>query len=85
MILDDHLVIAKINEGARGQEGFVLLVEGRINQSEDRAKVMLFESLDGLAAIMTEIHGLVDRAGVSREFVELCNERWAKMPQGPGA
>jgi hypothetical protein len=76
----DFQEVCKIDEGARGQLAFALLLEGRINRTDDRAKIMCIESLDGLAALVTEINGLADRAGVTAEFKRLCDERWAKMP-----
>lgn len=81
-ILVDYQEICKVDEGFRGQLGFALLVEGRINQTEDRAKVMLFESLDGLAALVTEINAVTQRASplIHEEFRRLCDERWKEMP-----
>jgi hypothetical protein len=78
----DFQEVCKIDaeHGARGQLAFALLVEGRINQTQDRAKVMCIESLDGLAALVTEINGVAERAGVHDEFLALCDARWKAMP-----
>jgi hypothetical protein len=83
-IIVDYQEICKIdpNQGARGQLAFALVVGGRINQTQDRAKVMCIEGLDGLAALVTEIHGVAERAGVTKEFMEACEKRWKVMPHG---
>jgi hypothetical protein len=84
-LIVDYQEVCKIDEGARGRLGFAVLVSGRINQSEDRAKVMLFESLDGLAALVTEIHAVAERAGVGVELYKLCGERWQKLKKDGNA
>lgn len=42
-----------------------LMLEGRINQSPDRSKIMYLVDLDGLAAVAAECCSLAARAGVS--------------------
>lgn len=77
----DYQEVCKIDpRGARGQLAFALVLEGRINQTQDRAKVMCIESLDGLAALVTEANGVAERAGVLDEFMALCDARWKAMP-----
>jgi len=82
-ILADNLDVCKVDpeHGARGREGvYAVLIGGRINQTQDRARVMFFGDLDWLAALVTEINGVAERAGRSAEFGRLCDERWRRMP-----
>lgn len=81
-VIVDFQEIAKVDpkQGARGQMMFALLIKGRINQTADRVNVMLFESLDGLSALITEAHGVAERAGVQKELDALCDSRWERMP-----
>jgi hypothetical protein len=79
-ILVDHQTVSQVDKGVRDQMAVALLAEGRINQSEDRASVVLLLSMDGLAALVTEIHGITERAGYHAEFKRICNERWKEMP-----
>lgn len=83
-LIVDFQEVCKVDEhgGARGQLMFALLLEGRINQTQDRARVMCFESLDGLAALVTEVNGVAERAGVQDEFLAICDQRWKAMPHG---
>jgi hypothetical protein len=87
-ILVDSQEVCKVDRerGARGQEMFAFLFEGRINQSPDRARVMLFGDVDFMAAVITECHGVAERAGADcqRRLHERCAERWADMPHPPG-
>lgn len=49
--------------GGRGQSAIALVLGGRINQTKDRASVLFLFGADGMAAIISEIVGLVGRAG----------------------
>ena len=87
-ILADHLDVCKIDpeQGARGHEGvYAVLVSGRINQSQDRARVMFFGDLDWLASLITEAHGVAERDGRLSALGELCAKRWESMPHVRGA
>lgn len=84
-ILVESQEVCKVDpeHGARGNdEMFAFLFAGRINQTIDRAKVMLFGDLDFMAAIVTEIHGVAERAGpeYQRKLHRLCEDRWREMP-----
>jgi hypothetical protein len=83
-ILAEHLDVCKVDRerGARGQDAYAVIVSGRINQTQDRARVMFFGDLDWLAALVTEIHGVIERSGVHDEFLALCDARWKAMPGG---
>lgn len=84
-LLVDSQDIAKIDpeKGARGQEAFAAVFSGRINQTPDRASVMLMGDLDFLAATITEMHGVAERAGLQKRLHELCEQRWREMPHRP--
>lgn len=83
-ILVDGLDVALVDDwSSRGQEVFVMLSKGRINQSKDRAQVMMMGNMDWLSAVTTQISGVVERAGLFEEFSRLCDRRWSEMPH-PG-
>ena len=79
-LLVDHHEIVKLDNPSDGREIIAWLIDGRINQSPDRAKVMFLGDTDFAAAIVTEIHGLMKRMGRLAEFNRLCEERWEEMP-----
>ena len=82
-IIVDYHDIAKIDPeaGARGQrEAFAMIVEGRINQTADRGRVALLGGLDMMAAFITQMHGVAQRAGLGAKLSSLCTERWEEMP-----
>ena len=83
-ILADQLDVCKVDKerGARGQEFYALLIGGRINQTQDRAHVMALGDLGWLAALITEAHGVAERAGRLEALGELCKRRWEAMPHG---
>jgi hypothetical protein len=85
-LIVDTQDIAKVDpeQGARGQEEvFVVMFSGRINQTPDRASVMLMGDTDFLAATITEMHGVAERAGLQDKLHELCQKRWNEMPHRP--
>jgi hypothetical protein len=79
-ILMDRLEVAKVDNPSDGRELVAVLIGGKINQSPDRAKVMLLGDLDMLASFITEAHGLARRMGTGAELERLCVERWERMP-----
>jgi hypothetical protein len=84
-ILASHLDICKIDPegGARGRDDvYAVIVGGRINQTQDTARVLFFGDLDWLASLITEAHGVAERDGKLAELQRLCQERWEKMPHG---
>jgi hypothetical protein len=81
-ILVDRLDVARIDDW-NNADAYALLVEGRINRSTDRAKVMLTGDLDCLASFVTEIHGVAQRAHKTGEFMARCERRWKEMPHKP--
>jgi hypothetical protein len=68
-ILLDECVVSTVDElGARGQQSaLAMMLSGRINQTQDRARVLFLFGTDGAAAIITELMGLCGRAGVDTE------------------
>lgn len=79
-MLMDALNVVKLDNPSDGREMVAMLIEGRINQSADRAKVMVLGDLDMLAAFITEAHGLANRMGRGDELFGLCEARWTQMP-----
>ena len=68
-ILLEECVVSTVDElGARGQQSaLAMLLSGRINQTQDRARVLFLFGTDGAAAIITELMALFGRAGVDTE------------------
>ena len=56
-------------------------LEGRINKTEERARIMYLFDADGAAAIITELYGLAARIGP--DFFAKLQERIAAMPKQP--
>jgi hypothetical protein len=80
-ILMDTLGIVKLdNPDDEGELVVGVLIEGKINQSDDRASVLVLGDLDMLAAFITEAHDLANRMGRGDELFDLCEARWMKMP-----
>ncbi|WP_018503066.1 hypothetical protein [Parafrankia discariae] len=57
------LDVAIAHNASDGRDFVTLLVEGRINRTQDRTRVLWLADEDGLAALVTEIEALMRRAG----------------------
>lgn len=83
-ILLDHTDVSLIDTKREGDEqlAIALLLQGRVNFSHDRAQQLYLLNEDGAAAIITELHGLMDRAGpeFAARFTQRLQERWEAMP-----
>lgn len=84
-LIVDYQEIAKIDpeSAADQQEAFACMFAGRINKTPDRASVMLLGNIDFMAATITEMHGVAERAGLQRKLHEACERRWREMPHDP--
>lgn len=60
---------------------YAILVEGRINRTTDRAKVMIIGDIDYLGTLIANIHGVAARMGKSQELHEAAEREWREMPQ----
>lgn len=88
VILDYSTVsLVELVRGGRAEEtGVALMLEGRINKTQERTRVLYVMNGDGAAAIVTELLGLAKRAergGDDRLATELrqrLGERWDEMP-----
>lgn len=63
------------------QEMVALELQGRINKTEEHISVMTLTSVDGAAALVTELIGVASRAGFAEEFMELVKERMEALPK----
>lgn len=54
-------------DGEEGGDAFGLILEGRINRTTDRAKVLYLTDLDGLVAVICQGISLAGRSGVPIE------------------
>jgi hypothetical protein len=79
-VLMDSVDAAWVDNPSDGRNFYGLLLGGRINQTQDRARVLFFFDVDGAAALVTELHHLSLRAGHLDEFQQACQERWEAMP-----
>lgn len=77
-LLVDYQEVCQID--GWGEDVYALLLEGRVNRTQDRAKVMAVGGIDFMAALITELHGVAERAGVGDELRRACDERWQEMP-----
>lgn len=60
-VLLDYCTVSTVDDWAGGP-AYALLLSGRINRSQDRADVLFLFGTDGVAAIVTELMGLLGRA-----------------------
>lgn len=88
VILDYSTVslIGFVRGGEEDETGVGLMLEGRINRTQDRTRVLYLMNGDGAAAIVTELLGIAKRAergGDAQLVAELrqrLGERWDVMP-----
>jgi hypothetical protein len=68
--------------GGRGQQAVAMVLGGRINQSQDRASVLILFGTDGAAAIVTELVALFGRiTGHPGPFINDVMARVRKLSQ----
>jgi hypothetical protein len=66
--------------------GFAMMLEGRVNKSSDRSRVVYLLNADGAAALVTELLGLAKRAEnigdrrLADKLRKRLGERWDEMP-----
>lgn len=78
-VLVEDITASMITEGNRGRMLAALVLSGRINQTQDRARVLYVLNADAVAAIMSELVGLLGRAGFGTEVHAALVERLAEM------
>lgn len=84
-VLLDNTNVALIEthrDGKFTEKALALLMEGRINKTHDRAKVLFLLNGDGAAALVTELVGVAKREGAefAADFVVAMEERQKEMP-----
>lgn len=84
-VLLDNTNVALIEahrDGEFVEKALALLMEGRINKTHDRAKVLFLLNGDGAAALVTELVGIAKREGAefAADFVVAMEERQKEMP-----
>lgn len=70
-LLPDNLTAA-VMHGDEAGDLVGLVIEGRVNRSPDRARLLVLLNADGVAAMVVELAGVIGRAaasGASRELV----------------
>jgi hypothetical protein len=87
-VILDYSTVSTV-EAVRGGETetvIALMLEGRVNRSTDRTRVLYLMNGDGAAAIVTELLGIAKRAErggdsqLADEFRGRLGERWDEMP-----
>lgn len=64
-------VLVHLTRGGREEgDGFGLMLEGRINKTQDRSRVLYLMDIDGLVAVAAECVSLADRAGQHQAFLD---------------
>lgn len=67
-------------EARAGEQAVALLLEGRINRTRERARVLFLTNADGIAALLTEVVALASRAEpLLPELRERVSERFAEL------
>jgi hypothetical protein len=82
-VLMDSVDVALLNNPSDARRFASLVLAGRVNRSQDRARVLYLFDADGAAAVVSELIGLAQREGgqFSADFVERLEARLAEMPR----
>ncbi len=72
------LTVAVGHQG-KTSEAVALVLEGRINQSSDRAKHLYLTDIDGAVAVVAELMHLLARAGRKAEFMDALTLHLAEL------
>lgn len=72
-------VVVHVTRGDDSEDAFGLMLEGRINKTTDRSRVLYLADLEGLASVAAECCSLAGRAGVSLDdFMSAFGEQLEK-------
>jgi hypothetical protein len=87
-VLLAHVTVARVEPIRHGQRGSLMIalqLNGRINKTTDETQVLYLLDEDGVASILTELHGVAARSGWSfnQEVLARLQERWTTMPHDP--
>jgi len=89
-VLLDNTTVSLVGvqrNGEPDETAVSLLLEGRVNQTHDRARVLFMTNADGVAALVTDLLALAKRAErtgtpeLAAELRRLLGERWDEMPK----
>lgn len=80
-VLPDHVDVAQVDNPSDGRTFVALQIDGRINQSSDRARVLYLLSADAGAALVTQLMALARRSDEpwAKEFAALVDERLEEL------
>ena len=81
-----EVALVAVGRGGAWDKALALLLEGRINKTTDRAKVLYLLGPDAAAALVTELVGVCQREGgeFAAMFQVAFEERMADLPQPEG-
>jgi hypothetical protein len=78
----ESVTVAQMDNPSDGRKFIGLELEGRINRSKDRGRVLYLFDADGAAALLTQLIALAGRSDSPRaeEFYRLVKQRLDGMP-----
>lgn len=82
-IMLEELHVSTVDDVDGAVRSFAMIVSGRINQTPEFARVLVLMPLDGMAAIVSELFALSERAGRFPELMALVRDRLQAMPKAP--
>lgn len=87
VILDyaEVAVVSPVRDGEVDDKSIcALLLYGRVNKTPDRVQVLFMMNEDGVAALVTQLAGLADRAGWGQDFLDVLRSRLDDLPTRDG-
>jgi hypothetical protein len=81
-VLMEGVQVCQVDNPSDGRKFIALELEGRINQSKDRARVLYLFDADGAAALVSQLIGMAGRTDApwAGEFRLLLKARLDEMP-----
>lgn len=81
-VLLEHTMVSTFDSQSGEHQGIALELEGRINRTQERARILYLLNADGGAALVSELVGIAGRISpqFGAEFVQRIRERLAEMP-----
>lgn len=80
-VLMEHVNVAQVDNPSDGRKAVALVLEGRINQSSDRTRVLYLFDADGAAALVTQLIALGGRSDApwAHEFSQMLESRFKEL------
>lgn len=76
----DVSLVDPVRDGEQANDPILaMLFQGRINKTDERARILILTNEDGAAGIITQLIALTYRAGWGDEFRVRLAQRWADL------